>query len=387
MDKKAIITGAGIAGSLVAIQLKRIGYEVALFEAREKDSKEGVFLGLTPNGLHVLKSFIAIEALKSEFTNGSMYFFNSKGKEIASLPTGYQKEKYGSETIQVKRAHLYKLIQDAVKKEGMAIYYGKKVVEVVETKENVEVSFEDGTSATGDILLGCDGAFSAVRKSAFPKAPKPVYTKNISTGGFACMAELQTPTKGINMTFGERGFFAYAVANNGEVWWFNNYHREKEPTKEEIKTSLRDEIKMYLLDLHKNDDPLFASIIEASHQLVVYPVYDIPKLEKWHTDRICLLGDAAHATSPHVGQGASLAMEDTVCLAKALLENTSAKEAFAEFQSKRKERVEKIIKGARKIGDAKSKPNPVAVWFRDRLLKFFLQTEIKKLEWIYGYRA
>jgi 2-polyprenyl-6-methoxyphenol hydroxylase-like FAD-dependent oxidoreductase len=387
MKNKAIIAGAGIAGPLLAIQLQRNGYAVELFEARDDDPDEGAFLGLTPNGLNVLKNFIPLDALKSNFTLGSMYFFNSKGKEIGALPTDYQKEAYGAETVQVKRSHLYRLIQNKARAEGIAIYFGKKVTQVIEAGAYVQVSFEDGTSARADMLFGCDGAFSAVRRSAFPEAPGPVFTKNIGTGGFAFLPELKNPTKGIYMTFGERGFFAYAVSNTGEVWWFNNYYREKEPTPEEIKTVLRDEISAYLLDLHKNDDPRFSRIIQASHQLAMYPTYDIPKLKQWYTSRICLLGDAAHATSPHIGQGASLAMEDTVCLVNCLVQSNSVTEAFGQFQLKRKARVEKIVQGARKIGNAKSKPSPVAVWFRNRFLRFFLQSEIRKLDWIYGYRA
>ena len=387
INQKAIIIGAGIAGPLLAIQLKRIGYQVSIFESRANDnSNEGVFMGLTPNGLNILKQFISIDKLKTDYTLGSMFFFNSKGQEIASLPTDYQKEKYGAETLQIKRWNLYQQLNNALLNENMEVHYNKKVVTVSETNENVKVVFEDGTTTEGDLLFACDGTFSAVRKTIFPSAIKPQYTKNISTGGFAKLPELQTASKGINMAFGERGFFAYAVSNKGEIWWFNNYHRENEPTKEEVKTVLNAEITSYLLDLHKNDDPVFSKIIKASHHIVAYPVYDIPKVDKWHTSKICLVGDAAHATSPHIGQGASLAMEDTVCISNCLKENKNAELAFQTFQQMRQHRVEKMVKQARKHGDNKAKPNPIAVWFRDRMLKYFIKAEVKKVDWIYGYK-
>jgi 2-polyprenyl-6-methoxyphenol hydroxylase-like FAD-dependent oxidoreductase len=314
-----------------------------------------------------------------------MYFYNSKAKEIAVLSTHYQKSRYGNETMQVKRWHLYELMHDLLRKEGVTIHYGKKAVNIIEDTTGVQVKFYDNTTTKGDLLFGCDGAFSLIRKTVFPKEATAQFTKIIGTGGFAYLPELEKASKGINMTFGERGFFAYAVSNNNEIWWFNNYFREREPTKEEIKTVLKAEIIDHLLDLHKNDDPLFSKIIKASHEIAAYPIYDIPKLEKWHTARVCLIGDAAHATSPHVGQGASLAMEDTVCLIKCLEENANAERAFERFQQLRQPRVEKIIQQARKIGNAKSKPNPIAVWFRDRMLKFFIKSQIKKLDWIYGY--
>ncbi|QEC78703.1 FAD-dependent oxidoreductase [Mucilaginibacter ginsenosidivorax] len=386
MSNKAIIIGAGIAGPLLAIQLKRNGYAVEVYEAREQDAGEGAFLGLTPNGLNVLMQYIPLASLKSEFAHGSMYFYNSKGKLIGELLTGYQKEKYGAETIQVKRGHLHKLLHKAAEDEGIIINYNKRVVSISETQKDVVAIFDDNTKVSGNILFGCDGAFSVVRKTAFANAGKPLYTKNIGTGGFAYLPQLNKPSAGINMTFGERGFFAYAVSNKGEIWWFNNYYREKEPDKEEIKTKLDAEIRSYLLELHKNDDRLFSEIINASHQLSVYPVYDIPKLEKWSTSKICLLGDAAHATSPHVGQGASMAMEDTVAVLKCMAQNRDIEKAFKEFQAIRQQRVERIIKESRKAGDSKSKPNPVATWFRDVFLKYFIKSQVKKLDWIYGYR-
>ncbi len=181
----------------------------------------------------------------------------------------------------------------------------------------MEAEFEDGHIAYGEALIACDGAFSTVRRNIFPGKTKPSYTKNISTGGYVYLPELSIPLDSIHMSFGERRFFAYSVSNHGEIWWFNNYYRETEPSREEVQTILKDEIKDHLLEIHKNDNPIFSRIIKASHGVIAYPVYDIPKLENWYKNRICLLGDAAHATSPHIGQGASLALEEAFPASKA----------------------------------------------------------------------
>jgi len=97
-------------------------------------------------------------------------------------------------------------------------------------------------------------------------------------------------------------------------------------------------------------------------------------------------GDAAHATSPHIGQGASLALEDTVVLSNCLQKFNSPEIAFKCFQQQRQKRVEKIVKQSRKIGNSKSKPNRVAVWLRDHVMSFFIKGVIKKTDWIYGYK-
>ncbi|WP_119080025.1 FAD-dependent oxidoreductase [Chitinophaga alhagiae] len=388
MGQKVIIIGAGVAGPVLGIQLQNAGYHVEIFEGREDAGLEdGAFLGLTPNGLNVLLRFVPETLLRQDCTTGSMRFYNQQGREIAALMTDYQRELYHCETIQLKRHRLNEAARLAASEKKVPVYFGKKCVCVVETEQEVTAWFSDGSSASADLLMGADGTFSAVRNSMFPGAARPVYNKNISTGGYARLPELSTPLDAIRMTFGERGFFAYNVSSKGEIWWFNNYYRAQEPSREEVRTVLKSEIKNELLRIHEQDDPLFSRIIRATDQVIAYPVYDIPKLAQWHTRRVCLVGDAAHATSPHIGQGASLALEDTECLAKCLGNATTPEAAFAAFQRLRQPRVEKIIKSARKVGNAKSKPGRVATWFRDRLIGFFIKAQIKKLHWIYGYRA
>lgn len=386
MYKKAIIIGAGVAGPILALQLKKIGIDSEIFESRsEENTKEGAFLGLTPNGLNVLKEFINLRLLKEDYTPGSMKFFNSKGKQIAELGTAYQKEQYGVETLQLKRANLNKYVRIAAKVAGIKIWYDKEFVRYHEANEQVTAYFADGTTANAEIIIGCDGMFSEVRNQLFPEVSAIQYTKLISTGGYAKIPELSKPLDSIRMTFGERGFFAYSVSDKGEVWWFNNYFREHQPKPHEIEKTLKTEIQDYLANVHKNDDPLFSKIIKNSHEIIAYPIYDVPKLSHWYKGRVCLIGDAAHGISPHIGQGASLALEDTVVIAELLRLHTDYETAFQNFQSERQPRVEKVIKSARKVGNTKTKTNPVAGWFRDRLIGFFIGKQIKQLDWIYGW--
>ncbi len=386
MNKKAIIIGAGVAGPILALQLKKIGFDSEIFESRSEDNtKEGAFLGLTPNGLNVLKEFVDLRLLKEDYTPGSMKFFNSKGKQIAELGTAYQNEQYGVETIQIKRSNLNKYARIAAKAAGIKISYDKKFIKYHETNEQVTAYFADGTSAAADIMIGCDGMFSEVRSQLFPDVSAIQYTKLISTGGYAKIPELSKPLDSIRMTFGERGFFAYSVSDQGEVWWFNNYFREQQPKPYEIENTLKIEIQDHLVNVHKNDDPLFSKIIRNSHEIIAYPVYDLPKLSHWYKGRVCLIGDAAHGISPHIGQGASLALEDTVVIAELLKLHQDYGTAFQIFQSERQSRVEKVIKSARKVGDTKTKTNPIATWFRDRFIGVFIGKQIRQLDWIYGW--
>lgn len=386
MNKKVIIIGAGVAGPILALQLKKRGFEPEIFESRsEGNIKEGAFLGLTPNGLNVLKEYIDLNLLKEDYTPGSMKFFNAKGKQIAEVDTAYQKQQYGVETIQIKRANLNKYVRMAAIDAGIKISYNKKFIRCHEENELITAYFADGTKADADIMIGCDGMFSEVRNQLFPNVSAIKYTKLISTGGYAKVPELSKPLDSIRMTFGERGFFAYSVSDKGEVWWFNNYFREEKPKLQEIEKKLKTEIQDHLVNVHKNDDPLFSKIIKNSHEIIAYPIFDLPKLLHWHKGRVCLIGDAAHGISPHIGQGASLALEDTIVIAELLKLHKDYRTAFQIFQSHRQPRVEKIIKSAREVGNTKIKTNPIVAWFRDHLLGFFIGRQIQQLGWIYGW--
>lgn len=361
MTRKAIIVGAGIAGQILAIQLKEIRYSVEIFETRkEQPAREGLFMGLTPNGLNVLKHFVDVDLLKKDFTTGSMQFYNQASKLIATMDNGYQKDKYGFETIQIKRHDLRGLVKNTAREKEVVIHFNKTCTTVFERENDVMLTFDDGSQATADILFGADGTFSAVRNAIFPQSAEPEYTRAISTGGYARLPQMSNPLPAIQMIFGERGFFAYNVSNNGEIWWFNNYYRKEEPDRKATQSIMKNVIVADLLDIHKNDDPLISEILKASHDFIAYPIYDIPALDCWHRKRVCLLRDAAHAIAPHSGQGASLALEDTMVLTKCLKETLSPEAAFANYQQLRKPRVEKIIKGTRKIGSQKSKANRLA---------------------------
>lgn len=386
--KKALIIGCGISGPAMAIFLKRIGIEATVFEAQPAGRDDaGAFLGISPNGLNVIKEFLPFAKILTEFTPGKMSFYNSKNKCIGELDNAGQTEKYGAETIQLKRGLLNKAVRNAAIEQGITIEYNKKLKTISQPGTKVTAYFEDGTEATADFLIGADGIHSSVRKTIFPDAPKISYTGLLSTGGFSKIENAEELYGSTRMTFGEKSFFAYAVSNTGNVWWFNNISQANEPIRNELNEIEQSELKRTLLELHKNDPAPICEIIQSANQIEIYPVYDIPFLQTWHKNRVCLIGDAAHATAPHIGQGASLALEDTIVLAKCIRDLPDIENAFDKFESLRKARVQKIIKQARKVGDTKTVPNKFQQFFRDLLLPYFVKFEGKKMDWVYGYRS
>jgi 2-polyprenyl-6-methoxyphenol hydroxylase-like FAD-dependent oxidoreductase len=118
-----------------------------------------------------------------------------------------------------------------------------------------------------------------------------------------------------------------------------------------------------------------------------FPLNDILSMPRWHTGRVCLIGDAAHATTPSAGQGASLALEDAMVLAQCLRDIDDPERAFTAFERARRRRVEEIVRQSRRNGNGRTVSGPVREWFRDRMLPFLLRLGERAQERQYAYRV
>jgi len=128
------------------------------------------------------------------------------------------------------------------------------------------------------------------------------------------------------MIFGKRAFFGYSARPSGEIYWFANVSRREEPTRQELSTITPQAWKRQLLELFVDDAGPATTIIEsAGNELGAYPIHDMPTVPTWHRGPIALAGDAAHATSPNSGQGASIAIEDAIVLGEVLTRRTCAR--------------------------------------------------------------
>ena len=151
-----------------------------------------------------------------------------------------------------------------------------------------------------------------------------------------------------------------------------------------------DEWQERMLDLFRGDLSLISEMIRATKSPIIsYPIYDIFTQPIWHKGPVVLVGDAIHAVSPNAGQGASLAMEDAIVLAKCLRDIPDHALAFATYERLRRERVEHMVQYARRLGQGKVMTNPIQVWFRDMLMPFFLKrfANPAALDWGYSYQV
>jgi 2-polyprenyl-6-methoxyphenol hydroxylase-like FAD-dependent oxidoreductase len=250
----------------------------------------------------------------------------------------------------------------------------------------VVARFEDGTRATADLLVGADGVHSATRRLIDPAAPEGRYVGLVNFGGYTPNARVAAEPGNWQMIFGRRAFFGYVLDPAAGAVWFANVPRAKVSQAERAATTA-EQWQAQLVDLFASDRGPAADLIAAGRlQLAGDNTYDLPSVPTWHKGPMIVIGDAAHAPSPTSGQGASMAAEDAVVLAKSLRDLPDIPRAFATYEQLRRRRVERIVAQGARTGSTKTQ-GPVGRVVRDLLLPpvfRFLVTD-RSMAWIYDH--
>jgi 2-polyprenyl-6-methoxyphenol hydroxylase-like FAD-dependent oxidoreductase len=387
----ALIIGAGVAGPVTAMALQQAGIDAIVYEAYPRGADDaGAFLTLQINGISALRAIAADRAVAGlGFDTPTMQFFNGNGKYLGTVPNGGALPD-GTVSQTFKRADLYRSLRDEAQRRGARIEYGKRLVDAMRTGDGVTARFGDGTQASGDLLIGADGIRSRVRTVIDPAAPQGRYVQLLNVGGYAPGVFSDATPGDYHMVFGKRAFFGYAIAPDQSTWWFANPPRRDEPSAGELAATTSDAWRAMLLRLFAVDRSPAVDIIRATPgPLQGWATYDIPSVPTWHNDTMVLVGDAAHATSPSSGQGASMALEDAVVLAKCLRDLPAVPAAFAAYEGLRRRRVERVVAVGARSSSTKV-AGPVGRVFRDVAMPLFLKMVAGKgaasLGWVHQYR-
>ncbi len=371
---KVLVTGGGIAGTITAIALHETGHEPVIHEAYDRTAEGvGAFLTLAVNGLDALAP-LGLKGLIKElgFDTPRIKMHLGNGREVADLPLGGPLED-GTVSQTVLRSDLYIGLRDEAVRRGIEVRYGKRLTEARETGNGVTATFDDGTRSDGDLLIGADGLRSRVRRIIDPQAPSPRYVPLLNTGGLADGVRLDDEPGVMHMTFGKQLFFAHVVHPDGRVWWFANVPRKREPSEAELAAMTGDEWRADLIRQLSMDRTPAVRIVRATREIYrPWSTFDFPTVPTWRADRMVIIGDAAHATSPAAGQGAAMAIEDAVTLARCLRDVPSIPEALAAYEGIRRDRVEAVVERGKRNGDAKA-VGPVGRVIRD----FFIARAFK----------
>ncbi|MCB9683386.1 MAG: FAD-dependent monooxygenase [Alphaproteobacteria bacterium] len=366
--RRVVVVGAGIGGPALACLLRSVGVDVVLLEARPQvGDGEGAFLGVAPNGMKVLARLGLAEAvLDVGHPCHAFRFRNAGGRTLGGIDRADDRQRFGWPLTMVRRADLHRLLAEAAAGAGVDVRWGQAVVGVEDDGAVARVATPAGV-IDGDVVVGCDGLRSQVRLAVCPEGPAPVDAGWLDAGGFADGTFGLEP--GVNeMVFGARGFFGAFATHDGQTWWFSNGAAPDGPTPH------GERLRTHLADLHDRDGAWVRDLIAASPVLVgAWRRAELPRLPRWTSGRLALLGDAAHAMDPAAGQGASMALEDAVALARCLRDVDDPAQALRRYEFLRRPRVTEVQAVADRQRSGKIVPGPVTAFFRDLVLPFALR--------------
>lgn len=291
--------------------------------------------------------------------------------------------------MRIKRIDLVYVLLGAAEGAQIPIYYNKRIMRIEEEKDKITATFSDGTVDCADILLGCDGIHSAVRKLYVDPSQEPEYSGVAGIFTIIPASSLSKSTtaqmKGINATITQEGMFLAmpCTATHDEIIW--GFSQEVPlPTTGDIRdgwevqaseevTGFKTRLLGLLQDARGEWGAAMREIVDVTPTVKFYPVYRLPLGGKWHEGRCLLVGDAAHAMQPHAGQGVSMAVEDAFLLARLLRdEGRELGNVFQRFDDIRRPRITEMYKIAAKNGDLRHRTSLCGLVAKQLAIRVYL---------------
>jgi 2-polyprenyl-6-methoxyphenol hydroxylase-like FAD-dependent oxidoreductase len=360
-DIQILIAGGGIGGLTLASFLRRFGFSFELIEKATEWKPIGAGLTLTPNALRVFDRIGLVEDLLekgNELHTGDV--LDEKGGVLTHIDYSYLREKYGFATVGIHRAALHEILIAAL---GPApVRTGTTIQSLENSAGGAEVIFSDGTTASYDLVVGADGIHSALRAHC-SGAVQPRYA-GYAGWSFVVPNTSDFPEKHVINQLGKgRRFGVIPIGGNQLYCWASTHADRQDPALraldyrgvQQLMADLGGHIPGVLQSL-RPDTPLYLGDAE-----------DID-VEQWYRQSVVLLGDAAHAITPNLGMGASMAVEDAWVLTQCLHRANSISDALLAYQLRRKPRVDHVSRLSYMAGAVGQWRSSAARILRDRSL-------------------
>lgn len=345
---KAIVIGAGIGGMCTAIALQRFGIETRVFEAVQAIKPVGAAISIWPNGVKCLNFLGMKEPLRAlgGLLQTMAYYDFRHGTTLTQFSLDPLVQDAGERPYPVARAELQAMLLETYGREK--VQFGKRIIHVEQDKHGVTAFFADGTQTSGDLLIACDGTHSVVRPYVLGHNVERRYAGYVNWNGLVAIDEAIAPATQWTTFVGEgKRVSLMPVADNRFYFFFDV------PLPlglAEDRATLRNDLKRYFSGWAAPVQKLIDLIEpETTNRIEIHDIDPFPQLVK---GRVALLGDAAHSTTPDIGQGGCAAMEDAVVLANSLQSNSlGIEDALLRYQHKRAGRVKDLVLKARKRCD------------------------------------
>ncbi|BCL27740.1 FAD-dependent oxidoreductase [Streptomyces aurantiacus] len=343
---RAVVIGGGIVGLTAGLALRHAGIEVVICERAPEIRAAGASLGLWANALAVFDDLAVGEQVRSIGAPTEMYFHDPAGRPLVT--PGFSPEDH--QYLLVHRAKLNDLLADAVGLDNIRLATGFTAYE--EHADHVTVHLSDGSTEDADVVVGADGAYSAVRGQLVPGTPAQEHPGHHAWRAVIPATGITVPEDRLILgTHGCRG--GYIRTYDGSVYWLLNQF-DSPPLTGTAKQQVLERV--VHMDEEGHDGTLARLIAATPEEMILHnQIMLVPPLPHWVSARVALAGDAAHAMSPHITAGATLGIEDAALLGRLLARIGDVPAALAAYQA---DRIPRYAHVARLSAEVEHAPTP-----------------------------
>jgi 2-polyprenyl-6-methoxyphenol hydroxylase-like FAD-dependent oxidoreductase len=344
---KVLVVGGSIAGMSCALQLRKIGIGVDLIEIDPNWRSYGAGITISGPTLRALRSIGVLEqVVESGATWSGVRVHDKAGNLLEDVDFPPLAPDLPA-SAGIMRPALHGILSTATKQAGVNVRLGVSVAGVLEDERGVDVGFTDASKARYELVVGADGIFSQLRQRIFPHAAKPVTTGQIV---YRLVAERPSGFDRTHFFMGEDSKVGFNPVSSTHMYMFLLHRATSNPR----------------IDPEDQPRKLFAAmegfggfvpriretvLTSNAHTINYRPLETLLQPAPWHTRRVILVGDAAHATTPHLASGAGMAIEDGIVLAEELQRRESLPDACGHFMSRRFERCRIVIENSVRLGE------------------------------------
>ncbi|MCU0431699.1 MAG: FAD-dependent monooxygenase [Cytophagaceae bacterium] len=321
---KITVLGGGIGGLCAAIALENNGFEVQVLESSDAFKPVGAGISLSPNAVNALEVLGIKELVLSQaqqYKSGAILQVN--GKIISSMNLSKIIKRTGGSFVSLHRHELHSALVS--KLVSTKVRFQKRCIKMETQDPSIRLWFSDGTEETTDVLIAADGIHSVVRKHFLPDSGERYSGQTCWRG--VCKSESILLNK-VSESWGKGIRFGNVPLKDNRIYWF----AVLDAPAQQHKNMRKEELKNLFKEFH---DPI-PRIIEQTDERDIFQsdLNDFHPIRQFAFGNVLLLGDAAHTTTPNMGQGACMAMEDAAMLHHLLSTNKNLTTVFPEFEKK-----------------------------------------------------
>jgi len=371
MVQRVIVIGGGIGGLCAAIALRQMGLEVTVYEKAEAVGQVGAGITLWSNALRVLRRLNLAEAvIQAGAQIEEAQIRTATGRVLARSYPGHLARQLGEPVIGIHRAELHRILLAALPENVVRL--GAAGTGFTQDEQQVTVTFAAGQSAQADLLIEADGIHSIIRPQIVPQV-KPRYAGYTAWRGVVATEQRFT----LGQTFeswGRGARFGVVPLSEQLIYWFATANDTAGQTQSPAAHKAR--LQQQFQSWHQ---PI-GDLLEATPAIAIlhHDIYDIHPFTPWSQGRATLLGDAAHPTTPNMGQGACMAIESAFALASCLKAESDLTLALRRYEAQRQPRTASITQQSWQIGRVGQWENRWGCFLRDQLMGLVPDTLLQK---------